>query len=87
MRRRGRRQFPMQAKLRRMSLATVRRAVDALKTGNWIQVVQVGAPFGKPTSPVVTGRTCQVVVAGARDIYPGLEGVFDRLLERRAELR
>ena len=34
------------AKISRMSLATVRRAVDDLKSGNWIQVVQVGGKGG-----------------------------------------
>ena len=51
------------AKISRMSLATVRRAVDDLKAGNWIQVVQVGGK-GAANAFIVNSR---VGWADARD--------------------
>lgn len=43
------------SKISRMSLATVRRAVDDLKAGNWIQVVQIGGK-GAANAFVVNSR-------------------------------
>lgn len=43
------------AKISRMSLATVRRAVDDLKAGGWIQVVQIGGK-GAANAFIVNSR-------------------------------
>ena len=51
------------SKISRMSLATVRRAVDDLKAGNWVQVVQVGGK-GAANAFIVNSR---VGWADARD--------------------